>query len=184
MKRSIALAAVFLIASGSVHAANWTVDKGKSTLGFTGSQTGTPFSGTFRTFDAAIDFDPANPAAGHATVTIDIASATTGDKQRDEAIPQPEWFDAAKFPQAKFEATGFKSLGGDKYEATGTLSLRDMKKPVTLPFTLTITGNTAVADGKLPLVRTDYGVGQGDWSSGQWVALQVDVTVHLVATKG
>ncbi len=182
MKKFLAALAIVFLA-GNAHAAGWTVDKGKSTLGFSGSQTGTPFSGTFKAFDAQIDFDPANPSAGHALVTIDMASATTGDKQRDEAIPQPEWFDAKKFPQAKFEATGFKSLGGDKYEAAGTLSIRGIKKDVVLPFTLDISGNTATADGKLPLVRTDYGVGQGEWSTGQWVALNVDVTLHLVATK-
>ena len=88
MKRFLFAAAFILITSGA-HAAGWTVDKSKSTLGFTGTQSGTKFDGTFKTWDAAIDFDPANPAAGHATVTIDMASAATGDKQRDEAIPQP-----------------------------------------------------------------------------------------------
>jgi hypothetical protein len=31
----------------------------------------------------------------------------------------------------------------------------------------------ARATGHLDLVRTDFGVGQGPWTSGQWVALEV-----------
>ena len=176
-----ALAGLFL--STGAQAASWTVDQGKSTLGFTATQSGTAFTGKFTKYDAQIEFDPQNPAAGHAVVTIDMASAATGDKQRDEAIPGSDWFAVAKFPQAKFEATSFKALGGDKYEALGTLSIRDVKKDVILPFTLKLDGAQATVDGTLPLVRTEYGVGQGAWSSGQWVALQVDVNVRLVATR-
>ena len=184
MIRSLAAALLIaMLATGTAHAGAWTIDKAQSTLGFTGTQTGTPFKGRFTQYDAQISFDPQNPAAGHAVVTIDVASATTGDKQRDEAMPDADWFAAKQFPQAKFEATGFRSLGGNRYEAAGTLSIRDVDKPVVLPFTLTQNGDTATADATLTLTRTDYGVGQGAWSTGEWVALDVDVTLHLVATK-
>jgi polyisoprenoid-binding protein YceI len=182
MKRLIAASLSLFLIAGMARAETWTVDKAQSRLGFTGSQSGAEFSGTFKAFDAKIDFDPKNPAAGHASVDIDMASAVTGDKQRDEAIPGADWFAIAKFPHAHFEAIGFKALGGDRYEADGTLSIRDVKKDVALPFTLTFANGVATADGDLVLVRTDYGVGQGDWSSGEYVGLHVDVTVHIVAT--
>jgi hypothetical protein len=51
-----------------------------------------------------------------------------------------------------------------------------------MPFTLQITGTTAHAKGHLSLVRTLFGIGQGPWSSGQWVALDVEVDVDIVAT--
>ena len=54
---------------------------------------------------------------------------------------------------------------------------------MTLPFTLAIDGGTAHAKGHLELVRTTYGVGQGPWSSAQWVALEVGVDVDVVAKK-
>ncbi len=167
----------------SAHAASWTIDKAKSTLGFTASQSGTPFAGRFKTWDATIEFDPANPGAAHIVATIDVASATTGDAQKDEAMPQEDWFAADKFATATFDATGFTAKGGDAYETTGKLTLRGMAKDVTLPFTLTVAGDQAHATGKAKLVRTDFGVGQGSWSSGDMVALDVSVDVDLVATK-
>jgi polyisoprenoid-binding protein YceI len=164
-------------------AADWTVQADKSHLGFSGAQTGAPFKGSFGKWNAEISFDPAHPEAGHAKVTIDLASARTGDTQRDTALPQADWFDVKHFPQATFEATGFTPKGGDAYEAAGRLTVRGVAKDVVLPFTLAIAGDGATAKGHLGLVRTAFGVGQGPWSSGEWVALEVGVDFDLVAEK-
>jgi len=184
MLRSLGLAAVLLAgASLSARAATWTIDPAKSQLGFTGSQSGTPFSGKFGKFSGTIVFDPASPGAGHADITVETGSATTGDQQKDGAMPGSDWFAADKFPTAHFVATSFKSTGTGTYEADGQLTIRGISKPLALPFTLAISGDTAKADGKVQLVRTDYGVGQGAWASSQYVALEVAVTVAIVATR-
>ena len=187
MKRSAvsAAAAAFLVfgAATAADAATWTVDPGKSRLGFTAQQSGTPFSGRFKTWTATIDFDPATPDRGRVAATVDVASATTDDAQKDEAMPGSDWFDAGKFAAATFEATGFTPKGADSYETRGKLTLRGVTKDVTLTFKLTIAGNEAQAVGKTQLVRTDFGVGQGSWSNGDMVALDVDVDLDLVATR-
>ncbi len=179
---TLALAAA-LLGAGAAQAADWTVDPAKSRLGFTGSQAGSPFEGRFSRWTARIVFDPANPTAGTAVVEIDMASAATGDLQKDESLPQADWFDAKTFPQARFEATSFRPKGGNAFEAVGSLSIRGVKKDVVLPFTLDVAGPAAHAKGKLDLVRTDYGVGQGPWKAADMVALNVAVTIDLVATS-
>ncbi len=181
---AIAAAGLLLIGFGSAaQAASWTVDPAKSTLGFTGQQTGAPFTGRFKTWTAAIDFDPAHPEAGHVSASIDIASASTDDPQKDEALPTPDWFDATEFGKATFDATGFAPKGGDAFETSGKLTLRGVSKSVVLPFTLTIVGDQAHAIGHAKLLRTDFGVGQGAWTSGDYVALDVTVDLDLVATR-
>ena len=80
----------------------WTIDPTKSKLGFSGSQTGQPFSGNFSRFNAAIALDPAHLDASQIKVTVDLASAATGDTQRDRALPGDDWFDISQFPQATF----------------------------------------------------------------------------------
>ena len=176
-----ALIVALLLASLPARAAGWTVDPAKSELGFTAMQSGQNFSGHFKSWTAQIEFDPANPTAGHALVTIDMASAAIGDKQKDEALPGSDWFDVKQFPQAVFEATTFHDLGGGKYEAVGTLTIRGMKKDLVMPFTFMLDGGQAMVDGSVPIMRTDFGVGQGDWQSDEYVAKGVTVMVHLVA---
>ena len=170
-------------AQAAPQASSWQVDYAKSKLGFTGSQGGAEFQGWFSHYDAKIDFDPANPTKGHAVVVIDITSAATGEPQKDEALPLPEWFDAKSFPQARFEATTFRAVGGNAYEAVGTLTIRNITKEVVLPFTVDIADKTAQAQGRLPLIRTDYSVGQGPWASGRFVALEVAVVLDLTASR-
>ena len=183
MIRVLVLTTALGLAAGPAFAATWTVDPAKSTLGFSGTQTGEGFSGTFKTWTGTIDYDPAHPEAAHVLINIDAASAATGDPQRDEAMPGEDWFDAAKAPKATFEATGFTPKGGDAFETTGKLMLRGIAKDVTLPFSLKLDGDTAHAVGKANLVRTTWGVGQGSWATDQYVGFGVDVTVDLTAKR-
>lgn len=183
MKLPLSLACAALLASAPAMAATWAIDAAGSKLGFSGKQNGEAFAGKFGRFSGTIAFDPAKPDAGHADIAIDMASAGTGDTQRDEALPQAEWFNSKKFPQAHFVATAFRAKGGDAFEAAGTLSIRGITRDVTLPFTLAIAGDTAHAKGHLDLVRTTYGVGQGPWSSAQWVALEVGVDFDVLAKR-
>jgi polyisoprenoid-binding protein YceI len=140
----------------------WTVDKAASKVTFASSFDGGAFTGRFQRWDATIRFDPANLAASSVTATFDMASAVTGDAARDEALPQDDWFAAAKHPKAIFRATSFKALGGGRYQASGTLTIRGVTKPLTLPFSLAITGDTAKMNASVGLNRLAFGVGQGD----------------------
>jgi polyisoprenoid-binding protein YceI len=177
----ILLAAAVSLAPGIASAADWIADPAASTISFSGTQLGAPFTGHFKRFTATINFDSAHPEAGHALVLIDTASATTGDVQRDEALPQADWFDAKTVGQARFEAAHFVAKGGDTYDAVGSLTIRNIKRDVTLPFKLTVAEGKAHAVGHLQLVRTDFGVGQGDWATPQWVALEVGVDIDVSA---
>lgn len=168
-------------AAAPAGAKSWAVDSGKSRIEFVGTQTGEPFRGRFDKFTAAIDFDPAKPEAGHAKVEIEVASAHTGEAARDESMPQGDWFDAARFPKAVFEAKRFVAKGGSAYEAVGTLTIRDKSLPITLPFTLNIADGFAEAKGQVDLMRNAYGVGQGQYVADDYVAFKVQVEIDLVA---
>src|ERR1700743_3052153 len=118
----------------------WTVDPANSKLGFVGMQGDTSFEGTFKTFTANIDFDPAHPETGKISATIDTSSATAGS-ERDEYLPQADWFNVKKFPQAQFASTSIRATASDKsgancFEATGTLSIKGITKNLNLPVCL------------------------------------------------
>ncbi|MDL2171690.1 MULTISPECIES: YceI family protein [Asaia] len=162
---------------------SWVVDKAHSRFGFTGTQTGTPFRGSFTQYEPQIALDPAHPETGRIDMTIDLASAQTGDRQRDTALPGSDWFDTATFPEAHFVSSAIRRVQGDQYQASGTLTLRGVTQPVTLDFTLDVTGETAHAKGHADLLRSRFGVGQGPWSTGQWVALEVSVVFDLTAHR-
>ena len=175
-----------LAAAEPAHAApsaSWSVDKSTSRLGFTGSMSGQPFDGNFRRWDARIQFDPKNLAASRVTVAIDTGSATTGDQTRDEALPTADWFSSAVFPRASFESHQFRDLGNGRYLAAGILSIRNVRRPVALPFELAIKGDKAMMRGSLTIDRRLFGVGQGQFASGETVATAVRIDVALDANR-
>ena len=178
----IALAA----AAGAAHAATpakWTVDMAASRLGFRTAFAGQVVQGAFRRWDADVVFDPKALAQSKATVTVQVASAATGDPSKDQALPTADWFNVSRFPRATFATTAIKDLGGGRYQAAGTLSLRGVSRPVVLPFTLTITGDRARMTGSTVVNRSAFGVGQGQFKGADTVPLDVVIEVSLTAHK-
>ncbi|HXV01335.1 MAG TPA: YceI family protein [Caulobacteraceae bacterium] len=182
--RVLALAAVLLAgAAQAAPAPAWVVDKAASSVRFSSSYNGDAFTGAFSRWDADIRFDPANLPASSVTATIDVASARTGDADRDQSIPTPTFLSAAAFPRAVFTAHVFRSLGPGRYVAVGTLSLRGVSRPLSLPFTLAIAGPVARMNATLPLNRLAFGVGQDEWRKTDALPAVVNVAIAVTARR-
>jgi polyisoprenoid-binding protein YceI len=184
MRLVLVLLALALAAPAAQAAApsRWRVDA-PSKITFQGRMNGAAFNGVFRRWSADIAFDPKNLAASKATVSIDVGSAVTGDADRDQAMPTADWFSAQRFPKATFVTTAIKALGGGRYQAAGDLAIRGVHKPVVLPFTVAISGDTATMNGALTLNRTAFGIGQGRWSTKDVVDTSVTVNVAITAHR-
>jgi polyisoprenoid-binding protein YceI len=181
--RAACLSALLLSTAAAAEPAAWTVDAAGSSLGFHGTLQGQRFDGTFRTWSAEIRFDPNDLAASKVTATIAPASAVTGDAGRDKAIPTADWFDVAKFPEARFVASELRAAGPERYVAVGELTIRGRPVRVELPFELKIDGASATMRGSTELDRGGFGVGQGGWAGGDMVGLKVGVDVKIKATR-
>lgn len=179
MTRLPVLAALLAAAAPfAAQAADYTVQAG-SKLGFTSNFQGSSFDGQFGKWTAAISYDAAKPASSKFDVTVDLASAKTGDNDRDSALPGADFFDVAKYPQAHFVTTGFRQQGGQMI-ADGTLTLRGVSKPVSLTVNFKPQGSGATLDVSGALNRLDFGVGGGEYKDTSVIGAQVKVTAHLV----
>jgi polyisoprenoid-binding protein YceI len=166
------------LAAAPAFAANYAQTTGSS-LGFSGKYQGETFSGTFPGFATSFSFDPAQLAASKLDVTIPLATATTRNADYDGELRGASFFNSRKFPQARYTATKFRSLGGNRYAADGTLSLRGVNKPVTLTFTWT-PGAKPVLAGTATVKRLDFGVGGGDWADTSVIPNEIKVTTKVV----
>jgi polyisoprenoid-binding protein YceI len=184
MKLALALGVTLIAAPAlAAPAPTWVVDKPTSAVRFAGSFNGDAFNGAFRRWDANIQFDPGNLAGSSVTAVIDTGSAATGDKDRDQALPSGDFFAAAKFPKATFTSHAFTALGGGRYQAAGVLTIRGVSKPLTLPFTLAITGAQAKMTATVALNRLAFGVGQGQWKGTDAIPATVSVNIAIDAHK-
>jgi polyisoprenoid-binding protein YceI len=165
-------------------AAPYAIQPDKSALTFTYKQMGVPVDGRFRKFAARIDFDAARPAAAKADIDVDLASIDTGLPEADQEVAGKDWFDVKNFPQAKFVSTSVKSLGANRYEATGKMTLHGHTQDMTAPFTFTPQGSGGVFEGSFVLKRADFGVGRGAWADFGTVANEIQIKFRFPATAG
>ena len=169
---------VLIVSAAPAFAADYVQAPGSS-LAFGGTYQGEAFSGTFPGFSSTLSFDPAQLSTARLEVSIPLAAATTGNEDYDGELRGDAFFDAAKFPQARYTATKFRALGGNQYAADGTLTLRGASKPVTLTFTWT-PGAQPVLTGKATVKRLDFGVGGGDWADTSTIPNEVAISTKVV----
>jgi polyisoprenoid-binding protein YceI len=150
-----------------------------SKLGFQASYQGEKFDGSFAKFTPVINFDPKLLATSSFDVSISLASANTKNEERDTELRGSAFFDASKYPQARYQANKFRSLGQNRYAADGFLTLRGVRKPVTLVFTWKNAKTTELI-GTATLKRLDFGVGAGDWADLDLLPNEVLVKTHLL----
>jgi cytochrome b561 len=185
---ALVLAVLAMLPTPRAEAANWSADPARSTLGFSFKQAGAVNTGRFARFTVAAAAPGTTLAGGTLTVTIETGSLDTKDKDRDATLKGADLFDVAKHPTATFAATRVAETAPGQWEATGTLSIRGVAKPVRLSMTVRAAseGGQSVVylAGKTTIRRLEFGVGQGDWKSTEWVADEVGVewSIRLVET--
>lgn len=162
---------------------NWAVDPDASTLEFTFTHAGRTLTGRFGRWQADINFDPEDLDDAAIIVHVDLGSARVGEKTYDDALPLADWFDIKASPSAAFTSTKISARGKGDYVMTGTLSLRGLDLPLTVPFTLAIDGDQARARGEAAVDRLAYGIGANADAAAQYVGRMVRVHFRLAARR-
>jgi polyisoprenoid-binding protein YceI len=159
-----------------------TVDYKKSRIAFTFRQMNVPVEGSFPKFTANVVFDAATPEAGKAEVEVDLGSIDTGSTDGDTEAKRKPWLNVESFPKAKFVSTSVKSIGPDRLQLNGTLTIKGRSREVTLPVTTKREVNGVAFEGSFPLLRLQYAIGDGPWADTETVADEVQVRFRFFVT--
>lgn len=149
MKRllaSVALAATFALAPATaesladqVSAGTYKMDVTHGYVTFSYSHFGLSNPQiSFKTVDANIMLDPADPTASAVNVTIAADSIDSDVDVFNGHLNSENWFNTAEYPEITFVSTGLTQNedDGDKGTLTGDLTIKGITKPVTLDVTL------------------------------------------------
>ena len=112
-------------------AGTWKIDPGHAHVGFVGRHFMlTKVRGRFTGVDGNLVIAE-DPRDSKVTVTIDMASVNSGDDTRDNHLKSEDFFDVEHFPTATFVSDSV-SWNGENGSMTGTLTIKDTSRPVTL----------------------------------------------------
>jgi polyisoprenoid-binding protein YceI len=163
-KNLLVIFASLLIASAVFGAEKYQIDLAHSSVGFTVKHLMiSNVKGGFKDFSGTIIFDDKDISKSSVTVTIKVASINTHDDNRDGHLRSPDFFDAEKYSDITFTSKRIEKQG-DGWVLMGDLTIKNVTKEVTFPFTLVGPindpwGNKRIAaQGSLNIDRQDYGV--------------------------
>lgn len=89
-------------------------------------------TGSFNKFEGSVETPNEGFNQAKVSFSADIASIDTGMEMRDTHLKSPEFFNAEKYPQLKFESTSFEKIGDTIYLLKGNITIRETTKPIQL----------------------------------------------------
>ena len=108
---------------------SWTFDPTHSSVGFEVVYMGVaPFQGAFRAFEASLDGTSLTGTAQTSSIDVD-------NDQLAGHLASPDFFDAATYPELKFETETIERRGDD-ITLEGVLEIKGNRAPITLTGTI------------------------------------------------
>ena len=116
-------------------------------------------SGSFKKMEGQIEFDEKDLSKCSFDLKIDVRSISTGNGMMTKKSQTPEWFDAAKYPYAKFKSTKVERKEGNNYNIVGNLTIKGITKPYTVPAAYVKSGSKITLKGSFFVNRMDFKIG-------------------------
>ena len=179
--------ALALAAPGPARAERFAIDPVHTRVAFQVSHAG--FSNPVATFSkvtGVLEFDKEDWSKAHVEVRIPIDTLDLGDDKWQGKILDATFFDAKKFPDARFVSTRVEGKGENEAEVTGDLTLHGVTKPVVLQVKLNQLARhpltfkrTAGFSATATLSRKDFGI--DNWA--KVVGDEVKLILEVEATR-
>jgi polyisoprenoid-binding protein YceI len=114
---------------------SFVIDKTHSEATFQVRHLVTKVRGRFTDLTGTIVYDAPQPERSSVSFALVAASIDTGTPDRDAHLRSEDFFHVEKFPAITFASTRVTKKDAEHYDVAGTLTIRDVAKPLTLPVT-------------------------------------------------
>ena len=178
-----ALAAMALSASAIAEPSVWRIDPDASTVVITFDVDGEPRQGGFGTFQGEARFDPAALEEARLRFEIETASIDLDEPFATDFVKSIDWLFVEEHPVAIYELQRLERVEGDRFRATGLLTMRGRTHPVTGDLTLNLGETAGAAVGMAGLNRKDFNVGVGFSTLFVEIGPLISVSFDLKATR-
>jgi polyisoprenoid-binding protein YceI len=158
-------------------ATDWKVDSEKAKVGFSVKGPFGTVNGTFTGLEAAIHFDPSDPGGSSVQASIDANTVSSGVGLRNHHLKTEEqYLNTAKYPRISYKSTKIEKSGSG-FKALGNLTIKDVTKPVEIPFTFVPDGGNGVFKGDFSFKREDFTIGKSGGSVGDMITIHLEIPV-------
>lgn len=132
--------------------------------------------GDFKGLKGQVFFDKNNLAASSFDISIMVATIDTDNSRRDDHLRKEAYFDVAHYPTIRIKGKPIM-VKGNAYILKATLTLKDITKPIEIPFTVKEQTTGYLFEGAFEINRLDYKVGE----KSAIMADKVKITLRVLA---
>ena len=163
-------------------------DASSGELIFSAAVEKTEFTGRFGEFSVSYCLSEPDAETHDIDVRVKLASADTDNRDRDETLVGPQFFDVDSHPVSRWRSREVRR-DGDSYVAEGTLALKGVQAPQSIRYRLSPDGEAIIARGEFVIAgdavvdRQRYGVGTGEFADPDFVRNEVRVEFEVRLTE-
>lgn len=165
-------------------AGTYEIDPTHSSADFTVRHLGlSKVKGGFTSFSGTLVVDE-DPAKSSTDVSLDAASFSTGNEDRDGHVKGADFLDVENHPTLTYRSTGVRQ-DGDGWKVDGELTIKDVTRPVTLDVEFEGAGEDPWGNGRIAFTgdteinREDFGITWNQALEAGGVLVGKVVKIHL-----
>lgn len=122
------------------------------------------FWGLFNDVSGTVQYSPEKSLS--LNITIQTESVDSNNEQLDRHLKSPDFFNSVEFPQMTFVSVSAKLIENARFEVVGDLTIRGVKKRVTVPVECSSISKLGGAiragfEASFEIKRSDFGVSYG-----------------------
>lgn len=165
-----------LISFNFTFAQKWNPTTG--TAKFNIKMLGLGVDGNFKGLKASIDFNPENPSNSSIFASVDANTVSTNNTLRDTHMREkPEFFEVAKYPTLSLKSTSI-TKNGTSYIGTFNFTIKNVTKPVKIPFTFTQSGDKGTFIANFEINRNGWNFGGNTMGMSDKVKISLSMNVQ------
>lgn len=160
-----------------VLAQEWKINTNASYVNFTARAITGKVHGKISGVQGEIKFSEDDPENSSFHTWVEPGTLDTDNHKRDKHVKSSDYMDVGVYPKIAFQS---KKIWKDStgYMVTGDLTIKDVTREVTFPFTFEDQGNTGIFKGSFTLNRLDYHIGEKTKMMGEIIDVEIVTQVQ------
>lgn len=175
MRKVLLLFVAAFILKSTLQAQSYKPVDADSKVTFVIKNMGVDVEGSFKGLKGVIHINPADWSKSSFDVTVDVNTIDTKNSKRNNHLKQPDFFNAAQYPEIRIQSTRILPKQGNIYYAEAMLTMHGISREIKFDFIARPADGGFLLTSNFSLNRMDYKIGRSSITMADKVIVMLSV---------